>query len=460
MTTQPWAPYVPSAENPWTRQKAGHLFRRASFGPTRAELDKAMADGPAKTIDALLTPIEEDADFQATSEFMASPASLPPGAPQQRLSAWWLARLLKTQFPLREKLCLFWHNHFATSNAKVQNARMMLGQYELIQKHALGSFKTLLHAITLDPAMLVWLDTVDSKKGQPNENYARELMELFSLGIGNYTETDIREAARAFTGYFIEGSKGVLRKSQHDTTKKTVFGQTGSYDAAGIVDLCLNHPACPKFIVRKLYSYFVSETATPTDELLAPLVEDYTKSGMNTARVVETILRSNHFFSAAAYRAKVKSPVEFAVGMVRALEGRAGPLPLAKALDGLGQVLFAPPSVKGWDGGTTWLNGQTLLFRQNLALAVTSGEDSRFQAGCDPAVVLSKHQVTKDPVGFFLDLFLQNDCSADAAQKLRDTFAVAVDTPPPPFWTVKDARTQTLRHAAHWVLTLPEYQLN
>src|SRR5690242_83829 len=213
-----WAPYRPTADNPWDARKVGHLYRRAGFGATAAELEAGVADGHETTLERILAGKPESDDFTRTSEYMASERSMPPKAPQPRLAAWWLDRMLKTSHPLREKMTLFWHNHFATSNAKVQSARFMLGQYRLIQKHALGSFRELLVEMTTDPAMLVWLDTTQSVKGKPNENYARELMELFSLGIGNYTEADIREAAKAFTGYEIAAGKGTFNPRKHDGT--------------------------------------------------------------------------------------------------------------------------------------------------------------------------------------------------------------------------------------------------
>lgn len=454
-----WTPYRPTADNPWDRKKVGHLYRRAGFGPTRAELDRGLADGPEKTIARLLTGEPTDPDVERTSEFMASERSLPPGAPQARLSAWWLDRILKTGHPLEEKMTLFWHNHFATSNAKVRNARYMLTQYRTLKKHALGSFRDLLHAMTYDPAMMVWLDIVESKKGKPNENYARELMELFSLGIGNYSEADIREAARAFTGYEIANGKGLLNRRQFDAGVKTVFGKKGAFEAEQIVDLCLEQPACPRFVVGKLYQFFVSETATPSDELLAPLVKQYRDTNFDTGRVVETILRSEHFFSPAAYRAKVKSPVEFVAGIVRGLEGNAGPLPLAQAMEGLGQVLFAPPSVKGWDGGPAWLNGQTLLFRQNLALALTSGGDPRFAGRCDPVTWLPE-SMSESAAPILLEVFLQDDVAAETRAAVAQSFEKAGRTRHPPYWSAKDLRNHAVRATAHLVLTLPEFQLN
>src|SRR5262249_29718384 len=213
---QAWQPYEPSDANPWTLQKVGHLYRRAAFGANWDELQGGLALGPQKLVDNLLKG--GDAPDPATEErarYMAE--SIRKSNNILQLAPWWVYRLLNTGHPLREKLTLFWHNHFATSNAKVLNAGHMLGQYDLLYKHALGSFRPMLEGISEDdPAMMVWLDTVESKKGKPNENYARELMELFSLGVGNYTEKDIREAAKAFTGYEIVGRKAHFNTAQHD----------------------------------------------------------------------------------------------------------------------------------------------------------------------------------------------------------------------------------------------------
>ena len=457
-----WEAYTPTPANPWDLRKVGHLYRRAGFGATAKELERGLSEGPDKTLNLMLSGQAADPDFNTSCEFMASERSLPAGAPPAQLAAWWLYRMLRTPHPLHEKLCLFWHNHFATSIVKVQNARYMLGQYRLIAEHALGRFGPLLHAMTNDPAMLIWLDAKDSKKGKPNENYARELMELFSLGIGNYTETDIREAARAFTGTTIKGGKASFTERDHDGSPKTVFGKTGRFQPADIVNLCLEKPACPRFIVTKLYKYFFADVDDPKPGLLDPLIAQYRGTELDTGKLVATMLRSNHFFSPEIYRAKVKSPVEFAVGIVRGLEGNVGPLNLANALESLGQVLFAPPSVKGWDGGPAWLNAQTLLFRQNLALALTSTEDTRFGRRCDPVLSLQKHGIDGDEaaIDFFLKVFLQSDAPAEAREQLIRYAAKAKTAKYPPFWSAEDVTHHRLRSLARLTLTLPEYQLN
>jgi uncharacterized protein (DUF1800 family) len=286
-------------------------------------------------------------------------------------------------------------------------------------------------------------------------------MELFSLGVGNYTEADIREAAKAFTGYAVKNGKGTFDAKKHDAGPKTVLGRAGAWAADDIVKICLDQEACPRFLVTKMVRFLVTDD-TVSPDVIAPLAEQYRKSGFDTGKLVETILRSNLFFSPTAYRQKVKSPVEFVLGIVRGLEGTPGPLRLAEALESLGQTLFSPPSVKGWDGGPAWLNGQTLLFRQNLALSLTSTEDIDFGRRCDPAALLARHGRTDDEeaVRFLLDVFLQGDVPPDAAAGLRDYLAGAKTARYPSFWTTDDTANHRLRTAAHLILTLPEFQLN
>lgn len=454
-----WQPYRPSSETPWDLKRVGHLFRRATFGTTFARLNQAVKDGPEKTIQSILEGGNE-ADFERDMTKLADSIARVNNGPQLR--DWWLYRMLYSPHPLREKLTLFWHNHFATSNAKIQSADFMLRQYRLMQRHALGNFAEMLREMSYDPAMMIWLDARDSKKGNPNENYARELMELFSLGIGNYTEADIREAARAFTGWTLRDGKPHFTAGDHDDGSKRLLGKQGNFKPDDIVRVCLDQEACPYFVGKKLFRFLVSDTLEPTRELLEPLATAFRQSKFDFGALVKTMLGSNLFFSAQAYRSRVKGPVDFALGIVKALEGRIGTTALAAALEPLGQNLFYPPSVKGWDGGPAWLNGQTLLFRQNLAVALSSTEDVRFGRRCDPALLARKYGKKSDEelVGFFLDLFLQGDVSTETREKLlqyqRDAHKIKV----PVYWSAQDAADSRVRALCHLVLTQPEFQLD
>lgn len=457
---QLWSPYRPDEKNPWTVQKVAHLYRRATFGADATQLREGLAAGPEKLIDQLLKGDPEQAEVEAS--FDRRIESVRRLLDITQASAWWLARMLQSRHPLREKLCLFWHNHFATSFAKVQNLGQMLGQYQLIYRHALGDFKELLQGMSKDPAMMVWLDTVESKKGKPNENYARELMELFSLGIGNYTEKDIREAAKAFTGWEIRDGKYFFNEKEHDSSVKRVFGKEGNFNGEEIVGLCLEKEACSKFIVGKLYRYLIGETETPTPELLAPLCEAFAKD-YDILKLVEKMLRSNLFFSEAAYRRRIKSPVDFLLGLVRGLEGKVGTSNLARDLETLGQNLFQPPSVKGWDGGPAWLNGQTLLFRNNLALSLCQTRQASGGSTLPlPLLLCEKHGVgdTKGMLNFFIDLFLQNDLAKETTEKLHQFRDDVSKQAYPAHWSEARRREHAAISLCHVVLTVPEYQLD
>lgn len=470
---QAWQPYRPTLADPWDLKKVGHLYRRAGFGATLKELEAGLAEGPQRTIDRLLAggddrPVEELCTAMTRTVGQSNLAD--------QLAPLWLYRMLYSAHPLREKLTLFWHNHFATSNLKVQNAGYMLRQNDLMRRHAQGSFRTLLTEMSSDPAMMVWLDTVQSRRGQPNENYARELMELFSLGINhprkpeqrNYTEDDIREAARAFTGWQVQRGQPIFQANQHDDTDKTVLGQRGRWNGNDVVRICLDHEAAPFFLVRKLFRFLISDTLPASTELLEPLAQEFRKSDYHFGNLVERMLRSNLFFSPQAYRSKIKSPVEFALGIARALEAHLpdgdrhsslGTQELSRAMEGLGQKLFYPPSVAGWDGGRAWLNGQTFLLREHLALALTSTTDNRFGSHADPARLVNRYS-PKDPAEFFLKVFLQGDLPGPAFQRLAEYLKQASRQAYPVFWTAQDAQDQRLRTLCHLVLCLPEFHLN
>ena len=367
---QPWQP----AGGEWNRKWVAHLFRRAGFGATPAETDKALADGLPKTLAHFTTGEPDAADrldlLTETGKYYTEPVNL---------RVWWLYAMTEGGHPLREKLALFWHNHFATSYAKVRSTKLMYEQNVTIRAHALGKFRPFLLDMSRDTAMLVWLDSNRNVKGAPNENYAREVMELFSLGVGNYSEKDIQEAARALTGWHhdAEVKQFEFNRDLHDAGEKTVFGKTGKWTGEDVVRLCCDQDACARFLVSKLYAFLVSETPPPK-ALLAPLAEQFRKSDYDIAALVKTVLGSRLFFSEHAYRKRVKWPVECALGAVRSAIGER--IPLADLVDSLakmGQTLFAPPNVKGWRTGTDWLNSATLLARNNFAERVAIGEWNR-----------------------------------------------------------------------------------
>ncbi|HEY1375969.1 MAG TPA: DUF1800 family protein, partial [Gemmataceae bacterium] len=264
-----WQPWQPDDNQTWSPRWAGHLYRRAAFGATLDELRRAVKDGPQATLDRLL---QGDPDAKQYEQLVTDTgASIAKGGDESALRGWWLYAMLNSGHPLRERLTLFWHNHFATSIAKVRSTEAMYAQNQTLRRHALGKFRPLLAEVSRDPAMLVWLDSNRNVKGQANENYAREVMELFTLGTGHYTEPDIREAARAFTGWHTDGEKFTLAPRFHDDGEKTILGRRGAWDGTDVQRLALEHPACARFLVRKLYRFLISETGDPGAALLEPL---------------------------------------------------------------------------------------------------------------------------------------------------------------------------------------------
>jgi len=344
----------------FTRRHAAHLLRRAGFGGTPSEIDALAALGASAAVDSVLHPSGDEVAFAAYPD----PALLYDDKTRNATAQnWWLDRMLRTRRPLTEKMTLFWHGHFATSIRKVP-AVLMVEQNDLLRTNALGNFRMLLVSISKDPAMLVWLDNRYNNKLHPNENYAREVMELFALGLGNYTEDDVKNAARAFTGWTVDKSLAAIYKpALHDDGQKTFLGRSGSFGGEDVIDIIVQKPVHQRFICRKLLEFFVY--SDPEPELIEGLAQTYALSGYDLAQTVGAILRSNVFFSTRAYRALPKSPIEFTIGLLRLMSVAEVPKDTIGWLQRMGQEPMAPPSVKGWDGGPTWINTATLLARFN-----------------------------------------------------------------------------------------------
>lgn len=441
-----WSPYQPNEQTPWDLRAAAHLFRRAGFGATRQELDEATRRQPADVVSDLVQAEEPESYRNEINSLLK--ASLATGN-VKRLGAQWVYRMLTTPAQLREKMTLFWHGHFATSAAKVEDAELMQQQNELLREYALGDFSELLLEISRDPAMLIYLDSVSNRKSHPNENYAREIMELFALGEGNYSEQDIRELARCFTGWEIKRKKYRFNRYQHDSGTKTVLGTTGKLSGEDGVAIVAAQDTGPRFITGKLVRFFVMDEPVASDELLEPLARELRENDWRIAPTVQRILSSNLFFSAHARGRKVRSPVEFGIGLLRSLQGSTDAYQMADALERLGQGLYYPPSVKGWDGGRTWINSSTLLGRANLVRRLVSGGKTRF----------GKQSLA--------DYLKSND--VDSSRRLIDwleTSLFAVMIPPAAKQRIidldaaspRDAQ-QRLADAVHVLCTLPEFQL-
>ena len=373
---------------------ARHLLGRAGFAASAADIRAFAPLTRREAADRLIKSAAES--ITATTPPPAWVHDKPPGPAKlqamsqeerqalQRvniehafqLREWWFREMLTTPSPLTEKMTLFWHNHFATSQQKVRFTPLMYRQNVTLRRNALGNFGTLLREMGRDPAMLIYLDGANSRKEQPNENFAREAMELFTLGEGNYTERDIKEAARAFTGWSIDRDSGefMFRRGIHDYASKTVLGKTGNFDGDQIFDVLLKKPEAAEFITRKLWREFISPT--PDAREVARLAGIFRDSGYNIAKLMRVMLASDAFYEPQNRAALIKSPVEFVVGTMKTFEIDAPnlrPFVLAGAL--LGQNVFAPPNVKGWPGGETWINTATLLGRKQLLDRLFRNED-------------------------------------------------------------------------------------
>lgn len=428
--------------------RIAHLLRRTAFGASPAELARAVARGFEGTVEALL-------DVDSGPE-MADPATEIPNFDPDRIASQqqrWVYRLVGSPKPLQEKMTLFWHSHFATANSKVNNARWMWNQNELFRRHALGNFRTLVHEVAKDPAMMRWLDTVVSKKGRPNENFARELFELFTLGIGNYTEDDIKEAARAFTGWEVRNDAFFFNRAQHDTGQKTIFGQTGAFTGEQVIDLAVAHPATARHLATRLFIHFVHDQ--PSASTIDRLARLFTESGYELKPLVRAILLSPEFSSEAAYHAKIKSPVDFVIGAVKTLGIPAFPQ-LATTLAALGQALFNPPTVKGWPEGTEWISASSLLARQNFANQLVTGRNAARKPWIAPVEELAAFGIDTDEdiVDFYLNVLVDGDVTPSMRNALLTYLASGSRAPGRRGWDGK------VRGLIHLIMASPVYQLN
>jgi uncharacterized protein (DUF1800 family) len=368
---------------------------------------------------------------------------------------WWLDRMLATPAPLQEKLTLYLHGHFATAAGEKDIYGLdIVEQNQLLRRYALGNWRELTHAVARDRAMLKWLDNARNRKAHPNENFARELMELFTLGIGNYTESDVRESARAFTGYTLARRTGefVFNAAQHDDGPKTFLGRTGNFDGDAVIDIIFAQPAAPQFFARRILEFFVY--AEPEPELVAALAAEIRRNDFNMAPVFSTLFRSNVFFSDRSYRALVKSPVEFVIGSYK-LFGIAPIQPETIAeLQRMGQVPFHPPNVKGWDGGVQWLNTQTILARENFASGLMAA------AMQSKGGFLTSGQASNSvaAAGLLAETILQGDASATALSNLQaylDGRGASANGA-----LSGENYQERIRGAAYLTMAMPAYQLS
>lgn len=367
------------------REKIAHLLRRFGLGASENEIDFYGQKGLKGAIDKLLdfenTP---EAEMGTQEDFLAKQGNLKPDL----ASLMWTQRIIRTQRPLQEKMAIFWHNHFATSSVKVSSGFVMNDQIEIFRRNAIGSFSTLLEETSKDPAMLYWLDNHLNVAGKPNENFAREVMELFTLGFGNYSEKDIQEAARAFTGWTYQKRKTpkgpdqipnktrfVFAQADHDAGQKTVLGKTGNFDGDDVLGILCAHSQTPRFVTKKLWTWFVADNAKPAT--IEKYAEIFRKSDLNIGTLLRAIMEGPEFYEADVMNRMYKNPIDFTVSTLRQLgvgtmalknektgEINRGPYALTKqACTRMGMELLAPPDVSGWSTGSSWITSATMVER-------------------------------------------------------------------------------------------------
>jgi uncharacterized protein (DUF1800 family) len=383
----------------WNYETAAHLLNRAGFGGTPAEIEAARGQGLDATVHDLVDASDDFANVPPPA--WAHPGNIrkmrmhvrglktEPGERKKRrheirkmegeniidLRRWWLDRMLTTPAPLLEKMTLFWHGHFATSVRKVRESYWMWLQNDTLRRNALGNFAILTKKMSRDPAMMIYLDLHRNRTEHPNENWARELMELFTVGVGNYTEEDVRESARAFTGYRLDPATQQFRFAglQHDPSPKTFMGRTGPLDGDDIIDTLSEKPACAQFIGRKIWRYFVEDEPSP--QIVDAVADRIRAHNYEIRPLLREIFSSSEFYSEHVIRSQIKSPVQFLIQTAKLLEMPLPPIAIAQnAMRQMGQILFAPPNVKGWDGGKSWISTSTLLFRYDFANYLINGD--------------------------------------------------------------------------------------
>lgn len=362
---------------------ARHLLDRTSFGATFEETLRFSRFDRRSAVAAVLDSFDE-----TTETPLPAFIRLPPEEQTQRrdwspeerrkfqrrqrgwgtqLRGWWIEEMISTDSPFTEQMVLFWHGHFTSELRKVKKPTLMWKQNQTFREHAIGNFGDLLRKVAFDPAMAIYLDTQRNRKGKPNENFARELLELYSLGEGHYSETDIKEIARSFTGYRVDRKSGEVKRfpRQHDSGEKTLFGKTGKFGPEEVIEAILENPRCAEYIVERLWVHFVSPTLQ--EDEVKKLATGFRESGYQIRPLLEALLHSETFWHPENRASMIKSPVDLVIGDIRRIGlKKVPPESIQRTLTSLGQTLLNPPNVKGWPGGTTWINATTLLERERF----------------------------------------------------------------------------------------------
>jgi uncharacterized protein (DUF1800 family) len=485
----------------WDEGAAAHLLSRAGFGSIPEEAAAVQAKGLAQAVHDLVEP--PGSAFALEPPDWARPRDLRLVRSEARaarragdnekvreerkmegdelldLRRWWLGWMGATPAPLVEKMTLFWHGHFATSAEKVKDGYWMWRQNDTLRRHALGNFVALTKEMSRDPAMMIYLDLPQSRREHPNENWARELMELFTVGIGNYSEQDVRESARAFTGYRLNLSTQQFwfARNQHDGGTKAFLGRRGNFNGDDIIDILTQQTACAQFISKKLCRFFIADE--PASAVVDGVAASLRTHNFELKPVLREIFSSAEFYAAANVRSQIKSPAQFIVETCKVLNCDLPGAPIAQgAMRQMGQLLFAPPNVKGWDGGKSWISTSTLLFRNNFANYLINGDamapaaSSDRGKGADPGVKAAARaavarQFHRDPIDVARiappDMRANTDkLVAQLSRRVLQTAPEAQDRGAFASFLASqngDTSDATVRGLLHLMMSTPEYQL-
>jgi uncharacterized protein (DUF1800 family) len=457
--------------------RAAHLLRRAGWGGTAAQIEEfaglSMEEAASRLLDyETVDNSALNARIAAANFNLTTFGGGPDGSRQslfRDMQRWWLYRMSYSARPLEERMTFIWHGLLTTQQSNIGGPRskLMIKQNELFRANAVGQYDVLLKAISKDPAMMIYLNTVDSSAAHPNENYARELMELFSMGEGNYTEDDVREGARAFTGWRVtlperrEPPPGLsdaernefinqayanyepefqLVQRAHDSGVKTFLGETGNWDGDNVVEIIMKKPATGRFVTARLFSELAYRD--PDEKTVGKLTEVWDASNHNVKEVVRAILTSDEFYSKRAYRALVRCPIDFVVGAVRALEIETDYMTYQQSSQGMDQRLYEPPNVAGWPGGELWLSSGNFFGRVNFLDAFLFPRNRPIAI---PA--LAGATTAEAVVDAALMRLVDNDISPESRESLY-AFARTVSNP-----------QERAAAVAYLVLASPEYQL-
>ena len=445
----------------WDEAAARHILSRTLFGYNKQDVEFALSITLDDFVDNYLLADQPQPPQPGT--WVNDPNDENYTENLRELINWWFNLMLTQGYSIRERMVLFWHNHFVSEVSKVGLPQRMYWQNKLLRDYAMGDLISLTKAVTIDPAMLIYLDGVRNRRGEPNENYARELMELFTLGIGNYTEKDIQEAARALTGWRVDGLISYFDPERFDDGVKTFLGQTGNFNQNNIVDIIFTQPAAATFFCRELYNEFMH--VAHDEESIDAMTQILRENNFNIKPVLSTLLKSVLFHTDEVRGAKIKNPVDLVVGVMRQFNVSTPDFVYMRQVAAqVKQELFSPPNVSGWDGDRTWINTQTLPARHVFTDAVINGrrpngEDLTFQLNLvEYARTFSSPEDAVQLIDDIAKIFLQYPLSENRKEYLLTTLldgAAVYD------WSTYDPLAEDrLRLFFKALMRLSEYQLS